>query len=61
MLRTIIVSDYVHVQGAFVRALAEGDIIVSTGSREFSGRPINFQSLPKLTANASLRTAGSAV
>lgn len=41
MLRTVIVSDYIHVQGTFVRALDDGDIIICTGNRKFLGKPIN--------------------
>ncbi|WP_209219835.1 hypothetical protein [Sulfitobacter sp. R18_1] len=41
MLRTVIVSNYIHVQGTFVRALEDGDIMVCTGNRKFLGKPIN--------------------
>lgn len=39
MIRTIDVSTYIQVQGLFVRALDNGDIVVSIGKREFVGRP----------------------
>ncbi len=40
MVRTILVSKYIQVQGAFVRALKNGNIIVCTGNGQFEGRPI---------------------
>ncbi|MGB7319516.1 MAG: hypothetical protein WBC85_16250 [Planktotalea sp.] len=41
MLRTIIMGTCVQVQGTFVRALADGRIIVSIGERNFAGRPVS--------------------
>ncbi len=40
MIRTILVSDYIQVQGAFVRASNDGNIVVCTGEGQFEGRPI---------------------
>jgi hypothetical protein len=40
MIRTILISDYIQVQGAFVRALDDGKIVVCTGNGQFTGRPI---------------------
>ncbi len=40
MIRTISVSDYIQIQGKFVRALNNGNIVVSTGMNEFEGRPL---------------------
>jgi hypothetical protein len=40
MIRTILISDYIQVQGAFVRALGDGNIVVCTGNGQFTGRPI---------------------
>ncbi len=40
MIRTISVSDYIQIQGSFVRALGNGNIVVSTGKRQFEGRPL---------------------
>lgn len=40
MIRTILVSDYIQVQGAFVRASDDGNIVVCTGEGKFEGRPI---------------------
>lgn len=45
MIRTILVSKYIQVQGKFVRALACGNIVVSVGKNEFEGRPLSF--IPK--------------
>ncbi|NUH65511.1 hypothetical protein HTT03_09455 [Sulfitobacter sp. S0837] len=40
MIRTILISDYIQVQGTFVRNLEDGSVVVSTGSGQFAGRPI---------------------
>jgi len=40
MIRTILVSDYIQVQGAFVRVSDNGNIVVCTGKGKFEGRPI---------------------
>ena len=40
MLRTIIMSTCVQVQGTFVRALSDGRIVVSVDNRDFAGQPI---------------------
>ena len=39
-LRTIAVSQRIFVQGAFVRALTCGRIVVRVGDRDFIGYPI---------------------
>lgn len=41
MIRTVLVSKYIHIQGQFVRALACGKIVVSVGNNEFEGRPLS--------------------
>jgi len=41
MLCTIIIGTCVQVQGAFVRALNDGRIIVSVSDRDFAGQPIS--------------------
>jgi hypothetical protein len=43
MIRTILISDYIQVQGAFVRDLEDGSIVVSTSSGQFSGRPVRSE------------------
>jgi hypothetical protein len=40
MVRTILVSKYIQVQGAFVQVLKNGNIIVCTGNGQFEGRPV---------------------
>jgi len=40
MLRTIILGTCVSVQGAFVRQLANGRIVVKVGERLYEGRPV---------------------
>lgn len=40
MLRTIIVGSCVSVQGAFVRELANGMIIVRVGDTDYQGYPV---------------------
>jgi hypothetical protein len=40
MLRTIIIGTCIQVQGTFVRALADGRIIVSVDDRDFAGMPV---------------------
>jgi len=46
MIRTILVSDYIQVQGAFVRASDDGNIVVCTGEGKFEGRPIGHPAKP---------------
>lgn len=41
MLRTITLGSCVSVQGAFVRQLENGKIVVRVGDRTFEGRPIS--------------------
>lgn len=60
MLRTIFVSDYIHVQGTVVRALDDGDIVICTGNREFLGRPISPLSPFEMASPTAVRTAGVA-
>jgi hypothetical protein len=40
MLRTITLGTCISVQGTFVRALANGKIVVQVGQRMFEGFPI---------------------
>ena len=40
MLRTIQIGSCIQVQGVLVRSLSDGRIVVSDGSREFTGAPI---------------------
>jgi hypothetical protein len=40
MLRTIVVGDYVSVQGAYVRTLPDGRIAVKVGEKVYEGRPV---------------------
>ena len=42
MLRTIIIGSCVSVQGAFVRQLQNGQVVVRVGETEFVGRPISI-------------------
>lgn len=42
MLRTILVSDHIQIQGVLVRTLENKRIIVSTGNAEFEGTPIEL-------------------
>lgn len=46
MIRTILVSDYIQIQGAFVRASDDGNIVVCTGKDKFEGRPIGHAVAP---------------
>jgi len=46
MIRTILISDYIQIQGSFVRALEDGRIVVSTGKGQFEGRPILAEPKP---------------
>ncbi|CUH64914.1 hypothetical protein TG4357_01572 [Thalassovita gelatinovora] len=41
MLRTIVIGNYVSVQGTFVRGLPDGKILVRVGDREFAGHPVS--------------------
>ena len=43
MLRTILIGSCVSVQGTFVRALANGMIVVRVGDKVFSGRPTSAE------------------
>lgn len=40
MIRTITLGAYISVQGAFVRSLPDGKIVVRDGERLFTGRPV---------------------
>lgn len=40
MLRTIILGSCVSVQGAYVRTLENGLVMVRVGSREYTGMPV---------------------
>lgn len=40
MLRTITVGTHVQIQGLFVKALENGKVVVSVGSREYEGHPV---------------------
>jgi len=40
MLRTITVGTHVQIQGLFVRALANGKVIVAVDDREYEGKPV---------------------
>lgn len=46
MVQTILISKYIQIQGAFVRALENGNIIVSTGKGQFEGQPISAEPKP---------------
>jgi len=43
MIQTILLGSCVSVQGAFVRKLADGKIVVSVGDKTFAGYPIIAQ------------------
>ena len=40
MMCTVSMGSCVQVQGVFVRAKRDGNVIVRVGSREFEGRPV---------------------
>ncbi|PRY93025.1 hypothetical protein BCF33_1890 [Hasllibacter halocynthiae] len=40
MIRTITIGDHLSVQGAFVRELSGGRILVRVGQSTFAGRPV---------------------
>ncbi|WP_212769887.1 hypothetical protein [Thalassovita mangrovi] len=40
MLRTIVIGNYISIQGTFVRKLPDGKILVRVGDREFAGQPV---------------------
>ena len=40
MIRTITLGAHISVQGAFVRSLPDGKIVVRDGARVFTGRPV---------------------
>lgn len=44
MMRTISMGSCVSVQGAFVRQLSNGKIVVRVGERVFEGRPVGGKS-----------------
>ncbi|MEP2985963.1 MAG: hypothetical protein ABJN39_00070 [Sulfitobacter sp.] len=46
MIRTILISDHIPIQGKLVRALEDGNIVVCTGNDQFVGRPIQAQVKP---------------
>ncbi|UOA16517.1 hypothetical protein DSM110093_03858 (plasmid) [Sulfitobacter sp. DSM 110093] len=52
MIRTVLISKYIHIQGQFVRALSCGNIVVSVGNKEFEGRPLS--ALPKSSSHEML-------
>ena len=60
MFQTIIISDYIHVQGKLVSALDNGDIIVCTGSRQFVGTPISSMSTQETRTNAAVNSESAA-
>ena len=41
MIRTITLGAHISVQGAFVRTLPDGKIVVRDGERIFAGRPVS--------------------
>ena len=41
MIRTITLGAHISVQGAYVRSLPDGKIVVRDGERVFTGRPVN--------------------
>ena len=43
MLRTIVLGSCVSVQGTFVRALANGKIVVRVEGRDYAGYPVLTQ------------------
>ncbi|MCC6008061.1 MAG: hypothetical protein JJU40_10310 [Rhodobacteraceae bacterium] len=40
MYRTILIGNYIAIQGKFVRELANGYVVVRAGSTEYSGPPV---------------------
>ncbi|WP_281249838.1 MULTISPECIES: hypothetical protein [Nioella] len=40
MIKTIVIGSCVSVQGTFVKALANGHVVVRVGQTEFAGRPV---------------------
>ncbi len=42
MMCTVSMGSCVQVQGVFVRAKRDGNVIVRVGSREFEGRPVRL-------------------
>ncbi|MEE9389188.1 MAG: hypothetical protein V3U96_11315 [Paracoccaceae bacterium] len=40
MLKTILIGSCVYVQGTFVRNLADGQMVVRVGKRQFQGMPV---------------------
>lgn len=40
MIRTIAIGSCVSIQGVFVRAFADGTILVRVGEKLFRGRPV---------------------
>lgn len=60
MLQTIVISDYIHVQGKLVRALDSGEIVVCTGSRQFVGTPISPMSMQEPRSNAAVNSESAA-
>ena len=41
MIRTIKIGKYITAQGVFVRALANGHIVIRAGKHMLTGRPIS--------------------
>ncbi len=40
MIKTVTMGDYVSVQGAFVRSLPDGRVVVKVGEKTFAGSPV---------------------
>ena len=40
MIRTITLGAHISVQGAYVRSLPDGKIVIRDGERVFTGRPV---------------------
>lgn len=43
MIRTVTVGDYVSVQGAYVRSLPDGRVVVKVGEKTYAGNPIQAE------------------
>lgn len=40
MVRTVVLSSCVTVQGTYVRTLSDGRIVVRVGTRQYAGTPV---------------------
>ena len=40
MIRTVTIGDHLSVQGAFVRELPNGRVVVRVGDSTFAGKPV---------------------